>query len=83
MDHNSLKRAIHPPCSPDLTPSDFCLFEYLKNQLHGPEFTERPEFVSTTSEILNQIPTDTLIDGFDNPMRRLQRCIDISGKYVE
>jgi transposase len=32
-DHNSLKRAPHPPYSPDLTPSDFYLFGDVKHQL--------------------------------------------------
>jgi hypothetical protein len=35
------------------------------------------------SENLNQIPTDTLIHVLDNSKRRLQRCIDINGQYVE
>jgi hypothetical protein len=29
------------------------------------------------------MPTDTLIDVFDDWMRKLQRCFDISGEYVE
>jgi hypothetical protein len=31
MDRNSLKRAPHPPYSPDLTSSDFYLFGYVKH----------------------------------------------------
>jgi hypothetical protein len=83
MDHKLLKRAPHPPDSPDLAPFDFYLFRYLKYQLQGPEFTKGAEFVSAISEILNQIPTNTLVDVFDDWMRRAQRCIDISGEYVE
>jgi hypothetical protein len=83
MDHNWWKRAPHPPYSPDLAPSDFYLFAYVKHQLQGHEFTEGAELVSAISEILNQIPTDTLIDAFDDWMRRRQRWIDINGEYVE
>jgi hypothetical protein len=83
MDHNSLKRASHAPSSPDLAPSDFYLFGYVKYQLQGHEFTEGTELVSAISEIWNQIPTDTLFHVFDDWMRRLQRCIDISGEDVE
>jgi hypothetical protein len=61
----------------------FFRFGYVKHQLQGHEFTEGAELVSAISEILNQIPTDTLIDVFDDWMRRSQRCIDISGEYVE
>jgi hypothetical protein len=33
MDHNSLKRAPHLSSSPDLAPSDFYRFVYVKHQL--------------------------------------------------
>jgi hypothetical protein len=83
MDDNSLKRATHPPLSPDLAPSDFCLFEYVKHQLQGHEFTEGAELVSAISELLNQISIDLLVDIFDDRMRKSQRCIDIREDYVE
>jgi histone-lysine N-methyltransferase SETMAR len=82
-DHNSLKRAPHPPYSPDLAPADSYLFGYLKHQLQGHEFTEGAEPVSAISEILNQVPTDTLVNVFDDWTGRLQSYIDISGEYVE
>jgi hypothetical protein len=83
MDYKSLKRAAHPPYSPDLAPSDFYLCGCVKHQLQGHEVTEGVERVSAISEILNQIPTDTLTNVFDDWMRRSQRCIDISGEYVK
>jgi hypothetical protein len=66
MDHNSLKRAPHPPYSLDITPSGFYLFRYLKHHFQGHEFTEGAELVSDTSNILNQMPTDTLLYVFDD-----------------
>jgi hypothetical protein len=83
IDHNSLKRAPHPPHSPDLAPSAFYLFGHVKHQLQGYEFTEGAEFFLAISEILNQIPTDTLAELLDDWMRRTQRYINISGEYVE
>jgi hypothetical protein len=71
MDDNSLKRGYHPPYLHDLAPSDFYLFGYVKHQLQGHKFTEGAELVSTISEFSNQIPTDALVDVFDNWMRRL------------
>jgi hypothetical protein len=82
MNHNPLERAPPLPYSPDLAPSDFSLFEYFKHQLQEHEFTEGAELVLAISEILNQIPTNTLVDVFDNWVRRLQRCIDISGENI-
>jgi hypothetical protein len=71
-DHNSLKRVPHPPYSLDLVPSDFCLFVYVKRQFQGHEFADGAELISGISEILNQIPADTLVDVFEDWMRRLQ-----------
>jgi hypothetical protein len=62
MDRNSLKRAPHSLYSPDLAPSDSYLFGYAKHQLQGHKFTEGAELVSALSEILNQTPTDILVD---------------------
>jgi len=33
----------HPPCSPDLAPSDFCLFPKLKIFLSGQRFSSNQE----------------------------------------
>jgi hypothetical protein len=49
----------------------------------GYEFTEGAELVSAISENLNQIPSDTLVNVFDDWIRRSQRCIDMDGEYVE
>jgi hypothetical protein len=66
VDHNSLKRASHPPYPLDLTPSDCYLFGHVKHQLLGKEFTEGGELVSAISKILNQIPPDALVDVSDD-----------------
>jgi hypothetical protein len=83
LDHNSLKKASHRHSSPDLPASDFYLFGHVRYQLQGHEYTKGAELVSVISEMFNQIPTDTFVDVLDDWMRRLQRCIDISGECVE
>jgi hypothetical protein len=65
MDHNLLKTASHPPSSPDLAPSDFYFVGCVKHQLHEHDLTEGAELVLAISEILNQIPTHTLVDIFN------------------
>jgi hypothetical protein len=35
-----MEQARHPPCSPDLAPSDFSLFGYLKDRLQGQHFED-------------------------------------------
>jgi hypothetical protein len=69
MNYNSLKRAPRPTYSPDLAPSDFYIFGYVKHKLQGHEFTEGAGPVSAISEMLNQIPTNTLVDAFNEWMK--------------
>jgi histone-lysine N-methyltransferase SETMAR len=40
LEQNAMKRASHPAYSPDLTPSDFHRFGYVKQLLAGQEFSD-------------------------------------------
>jgi hypothetical protein len=42
VSQQKVRCAPHPPCSPDLAPSDFFLFDYLKRELSG-SFFQRTE----------------------------------------
>jgi hypothetical protein len=39
MDENAMIKASHPPDSPDLAPSDFSLFSYVKHPVQFPDQT--------------------------------------------
>ena len=43
MQLSVFQRAPHPPYSPDLAPSDFFLFGYVKEKLGGQSFKTREE----------------------------------------
>jgi hypothetical protein len=46
MEENLMARAPHPLYSPDLTPSDFYLFGYMKHCLRGQSFEADDELFS-------------------------------------
>jgi hypothetical protein len=46
-----MKRAPHPAYSPDLTPSDFYLFGYLKQVLAGQDFPDGEALLGAVNEI--------------------------------
>jgi hypothetical protein len=71
MDHNSLKRHFVLPAHLISQHLIFYLFRHAKHQLQGQEFTKGTKLVLAISENLNQIPTKTLVDVFDDWMRRL------------
>ena len=45
---NFLRRYPHPPCSPDLAPSDYWLFADLKKMLQGQRFGSNEEVIAET-----------------------------------
>jgi hypothetical protein len=76
MDANRMTRALHPPDSPSLAPSDFFLFRDVKRELSGCSFDRADNLLTVVQEFL---------DGFDKPMlikvsaewvRRLAQCIE-------
>jgi hypothetical protein len=51
LNENSLAIVSHPPSSPDLAPSDFWLFEYMKTSLAGPVFNDADEFLEAVIDV--------------------------------
>jgi histone-lysine N-methyltransferase SETMAR len=78
-----MKRAPHPAYSPDLAPSDFYLFGYVKQLLAGQEFPDGEALVGAINAILEGIEKVTLQRVFFEWMERLRRCIEIGGEYVD
>jgi hypothetical protein len=83
MEEHGLGTAPYPAYSPDLAPSDFFLFGYVRRALQGSEFQTVEEPLAAVVGILNATPTKTLISTFHEWIRRLQTCIDTDGEYVE
>ena len=53
------KRAPHPPYSPDIAPSDFFLFGYVKEQLKGKSFRDGDKLFQMISKIINSVSEKT------------------------
>ena len=79
---NRMKQAPHPPYSPDLAPSDFFLFGYVKGKLMGYHADTLSELLVRIRVILSEISRETLNAVFLEWMERLQKCIDTNGEYV-
>jgi hypothetical protein len=83
MQQNAMRRDPHPPYSPDLAPSDFYLFDYIKQLLLGCEFTDRDSLLQGVREIVGGIEKATLGGVFCNWMERLNQSIAMGEEYVE
>jgi histone-lysine N-methyltransferase SETMAR len=69
---NGLRLATHAPYSPDLAPSDFFLFDYVKDRLQRIGFASREELLAAITEVLDEIPPETLPRVFEHWIERLE-----------
>jgi histone-lysine N-methyltransferase SETMAR len=76
------EQAPHPPYSPDLAPSDFCLFGYLKDKFQGQHFEDGDQLFDPIIALTGTIEKLTLQRVFLEWMERLRRFIDTNGEYV-
>jgi len=72
----------HPPYSPDLAPSDFHLFPKLMERLKGQRFSCDEEVKSAVRKWFKK-KHQFFKDGFQNPVQRWRKCIEVCGDFVE
>jgi hypothetical protein len=82
MEELHLKRTAHPPFSPDVAPSDFFLFGWLKGELSSRSVGDINELFELVDEILSTLATDTITRVFANWIERLEQVISTNGDYV-
>jgi len=73
----------HPPYSPDLAPSDFFLFGYIKHHLQGYDFHSPEHLMMKIHEIIRNIPADMLESVMVEWIQRLSSVASSDGSYVE
>ncbi len=77
-------KAEHPPYSPyspDISPCDFFLFGYVKEELKKYHLTSLYETVSAVKEICSKIDIKLLEKVYNSWMRRLEAVIECNGDY--
>jgi histone-lysine N-methyltransferase SETMAR len=75
------QRMPQPAYSPDLAPSDFFLFGFLKQQLQGVHLADREALKSAICQIFSRIDRKLLISVFVDWMQRLKWVIENEGEY--
>lgn len=73
----------HPPYSPDLAPSDFHLFRYLKEFLGGKRFDTDDEVKEAVKDWLSSQAADFYDLGLQKLVERHDKCLNKNGNYVE
>jgi hypothetical protein len=65
------RRILAPAYSADQSPSDFFLFEMLKERMSGTSHSSPYELISARSELIASLPKDQLVSVYTNWMKRL------------
>jgi len=73
----------HPPCSPDLAPSDYHLFPGLKKQMKCGHFSSDAEVIPAAETWLDGQHSEFFLSGLKKLEERAKRCIELRGEYVE
>jgi hypothetical protein len=73
--------APHLAYSPDLIPSYFFLFGYIKQKIIGQEFLSADDLLDTIKEAFDRLSRPVLENAFDEWLVSLQTCIDYNNSY--
>lgn len=73
----------HPPYSPDLAPSDYHLFKFLKNDIRGKRYNSDDEIKSFIENWIQQKPEEFFSKGINDLLPRNQECIKLYGEYLD
>jgi hypothetical protein len=78
-----MKSGSHSPYLPDLAPSDFYFFGYVKRCLAGLSFEDADQLLAAVEGVLEGIEPVTLQAVFLEWMDQFRKCIATNGEYTE
>jgi histone-lysine N-methyltransferase SETMAR len=81
MEDRGLGRASHSPYSPDLAPSGFFPFGYLKEHMKGTRFKDPGELLGAIQEILWARSSEMVASVFEECLKRLHWVAKHKGDY--
>ncbi len=72
----------HPSYSPDLAPSDYHLFQFLKSDIKGRGFAD-DEVINFVESWIQSKNEEFFSSEINALLKRWTKCIEIRGNYVE
>ena len=73
---------MHPPYSPDITPSDYHLFRSLQNSLNDVKLASKEACENHLKQFLDQTPQKFYRDGIMALSQKWQNIIENNGAYL-
>jgi len=73
----------HPPYSPDLAPSDYQLFGFVKIQMRGQHYETNEAIQTAVRQCLRAAGTEFYLKGIFKLPERWEKCVQRYEDYVE
>jgi histone-lysine N-methyltransferase SETMAR len=73
----------HPPYGPDMSPSDFDLFQKLKKPFRGKRFRSTEEVSNEVTRVIRRINNEGVLTGIKDLPKRWTAAIKHNGDYIE
>ena len=74
-----IKTVAHRPYSPDLAPSDFCLFP----KVTGCRYESIEEMKEAVTKVIDMLTQEDFHGAFEKLLERYNKCIAAGGDYFE
>ena len=78
-----IKTVSHPPYSPHLSPSDFCLFPKLKENLRVCRYETFEEIKEAVTKVIDTLTQEDFHRAFKKLLEWYNKCIAAGGDYFE
>jgi transposase len=78
---NHIERVPHSHYSPDLAPSDFWFFRYVKTSLVGQILDEPEQLLEVIAKFLNEIPLPEMVALFSHWEERVRWVLENNGHH--
>ena len=78
-----ISKGLWPPRSPDLTPSDYFLWGYLKGRVYQNRPRKRDALQANITEEIQAVTADVLARNFQNMARRVNSCLDENSGHFQ
>lgn len=83
LDQRLISTNLWPPQSPDLTPCDFFLWGYIKNNVYATSPRTLEELKARIVEEITKIDFSMLKRIFTNLLKRCNTCITANGQHFQ
>ena len=81
--HRVISKGLWPPRSPDLTPSDYFLWVYLKGRVYQNKPRNTDALKANITEEIQAVTADVLARTSQNTARGVQSCLDANGGHFQ